>query len=300
MSAPTPSLSLDQTLRLSDGRQLGYAEFGDPRGAPVVFLHGWCGSRLSRHPDDALTASLGVRLITVDRPGVGLSDRLQCRRLLDWPDDLRQLADALGLNRFGLLGHSGGGPHALACGVQLADRLTALGIASSFAPMERPRATDGMLPHMRRAVPLLGRFPWMAGPMLRSLPAAYRRDAEAAWEAQFGRGLPASDRQALDEPGIRDNILSAAIEALRTGSDGIADELPLLMGRRSSFSPTDVRVPTLLCYGQADVVTPIQMERQLSSAIPQAELVEFPDEGHMVCITHWAEILRRLGGGQSR
>ena len=66
-------------------RKLGYAEFGDPAGQPVVFLHGWCGSRLTRHPDDQLTASLRVRLITVDRPGVlppTITDPAERRRIL--------------------------------------------------------------------------------------------------------------------------------------------------------------------------------------------------------------------------
>src|SRR5690348_6314631 len=101
----------ETAITLRDGRALGYAEFGDPTGAPVILLHGWCGSRLTRHPDDQLTASLGVRLIGVDRPGVGLSDRKPRRTLLDWPDDLEQLMDALDLQQAGVVGHSAGGPH---------------------------------------------------------------------------------------------------------------------------------------------------------------------------------------------
>jgi pimeloyl-ACP methyl ester carboxylesterase len=209
MSTTAPATT--STISLRAGRTLAYAESGDPNGVPLVFLHGWCGSRLTRHPDDSVTASLGVRLITIDRPGVGLSDRRRGRRLLDWPDDVAELMDRLGVDRFGLVGHSGGGPHALACGVRLADRITRLGVVCGFAPMDRPGATDGMLADMRRAVPLLGRLPWLAGPMLRSLPDAYQKDPRAAWEGQFGRNLPYADRTALDLPGVRDNILAAAV-----------------------------------------------------------------------------------------
>jgi pimeloyl-ACP methyl ester carboxylesterase len=289
-------VSAQSVVMLRDGRRLAYAEFGDPGGEPVVFMHGWCGSRTTRHPDDSLSAGLGVRLITVDRPGVGGSDRLPGRRLLDWPDDVRQLADELGLERFAVLGHSGGGPHALACAARLAERVTQVGVACGFAPMNRAAATDGMQPQMRRAVPLLRWAPWLSGPMLASLPKAYRRDPLAAWEAQFGRGLAPSDRAAFEMPSVRENILAAAVEALRNGSAGVADELPLFMGRNWGFSPSEVCVPTRLWYGQADTVVPLQMGRYLASEIAGAQLVEYPGEGHMLYVSHWRDMLLALTG----
>jgi pimeloyl-ACP methyl ester carboxylesterase len=231
----------------------------------------------------------------VDRPGVGLSDRKRGRRLLDWPDDLAQLMDALGVERFGVVGHSGGGPHALACGVRIPRRIGRLGIVCGFAPMNRAGATDGMSAEMQKGVSVLRRLPWLAHPMLRSLPSAYRRDPEAAWEAQFGRNLPVSDRAELDRSGVRENILGAALDAMHTGASGIADELPLFLGRDWGFTPADVRVPTWLWYGQADVITPVQMGRYLARLIPDAALKEFPDEGHMVYLSHWDEILRTMG-----
>src|SRR5438874_7114623 len=97
-----------QTIRLRDGRLLAYAEFGDPSGIPLIFCHGWGDSRLTRHPDDTRTAALGVRLITIDRPVFGRSTFQPRRMLLDWPADVVQLADTLELERFALLGHSGG------------------------------------------------------------------------------------------------------------------------------------------------------------------------------------------------
>jgi len=283
-----------QVLMLRDGRRLGYAEFGDPQGAPVIFLHGWCGSHLTRHPDDRHTAELGIRLITVDRPGVGLSDRKRGRRLLDLAADLRQLLDSIGIERVGLVGHSGGGPHALACAVQIPERLTRLGVVCGFAPMNRPGASEGMSQEMRMVVPLLGRLPWLARPMLRSLPDRYRRDPRAAWDGQFGRNLPPSDRAELERPGVRDNILAAAVNAFAAGSDGVADELPLFLGRQWGFNPADIRVPTWLWYGTADVIAPVQMGRYLASVIPEAHLTEYSGEGHMVYVTHWDEIMRTV------
>src|SRR5207245_3071247 len=102
-------------VRLPDGRRLAYDDAGDPAGRPLLFFHGLGASRRARHPDDGVAAGLGVRLLTVDRPGIGGSDPLLRRRLLDWPGDVAALADELGLDRFAVAGWSAGGPHALAC-----------------------------------------------------------------------------------------------------------------------------------------------------------------------------------------
>jgi pimeloyl-ACP methyl ester carboxylesterase len=290
VSAPAPTL----TLTLRDGRRLAYADYGDPQGRPVVFLHGWGDSRLTRHPDDQLTAAAGVRLLTVDRPGVGASDYQPRRTLLRWPDDLRQLADQLGLDRFALLGHSGGGPFALASAWALPERLTAVGVACGFAPVDRPGGTAGLRPEMRRAVPLLRRFPWLARPLLASLPKQYRQDPEQAFEKQFGHGLPASDRAVLAQPAVHANLLAGAVEALRPGAKGLAQELPLFLGRPWSFRPEEIRVPVSLWYGEADTLVPVHMGRYLARIIPTSQLTVYPDEGHTLHLTHWADILRTL------
>jgi pimeloyl-ACP methyl ester carboxylesterase len=294
-----PTLSpqaTEQMIRLHDGRMLGYAEFGDLAGFPILFCHGWGDSRLTRHPDDARTAALGIRLITVDRPGFGLSDFQPGRRLMDWPADIAELANALGLGRFALLGHSGGGPHALACAQALPDRLTKVGIACGFAPMDRPGALEGMSRQMQQGIGLFTHMPWMARLLFASLPRQYRRDPERAFERQFGHGLPASDRAILDRQDIRANVMAGAVEALRSGARGLAHEAPLFLGQPWGFQLEAIRVPVRLWYGEADSIVPLQMGRYLASAIPQSELTIFPGEGHMLHITHWEEILRALAG----
>ena len=104
---------LNQTLTLKDGRALGFAECGDPLEMPVFYFHASGSSRLERPADESILAELGIRFITTDRPGHGLSDPQPERKLLDWPDDVSQLADHLSVDRFYVMGWSAGGAPAL-------------------------------------------------------------------------------------------------------------------------------------------------------------------------------------------
>src|SRR3954462_10473951 len=117
-----------ETIQVADGRHVAYEVGGDPDGTPVFLQHGTGDSRLCKHPDDALTASLGVRLITADRPGVGGSSPHKGRDLLGWVPDATAVADALGLDSFVVAGHPGGCPHALAVAKGLGPRVTKVGL----------------------------------------------------------------------------------------------------------------------------------------------------------------------------
>lgn len=126
-----------RVLRLSDGRALAYREWGDLAGSPVVFVHGSPGSSVwSPDPHQDATRAAAVRLIAVDRPGFGGSDVLPGLTFGGWAADVAELADGLGLERFAMVGLSGGGPWAAACAALIPERLAAVGIASSRALAE--------------------------------------------------------------------------------------------------------------------------------------------------------------------
>src|SRR5579883_1542568 len=116
---------VNQRMRLKNGRQLGFAEFGDPGGVPLVYYHGWPSCRLEAEALDTMCAEMRIRVIAPDRPGLGLSEFQPARKLVDFPADVMELCANLGISRFALMGVSGGGPYALSCARQLREHLSA-------------------------------------------------------------------------------------------------------------------------------------------------------------------------------
>src|SRR3954453_23613482 len=125
----------DYRVALPNGRRIGFAQYGDLCGKPVVSFHGGLSCRVDTQFADALFRRAGGSLISPDRPGIGLSDPLPGGRLLDYPDDMVYLADALGIERLATLGWSAGGAYALACAHKIPGRLTRVGLIASVAPL---------------------------------------------------------------------------------------------------------------------------------------------------------------------
>ena len=281
-----------QRIRLPDGRHLAYAEYGDPKGSPIFLFHGTPGSRYFRHPDESIITSLGIRLISPERPGFGLSDFQPDRTLLDWPDDLVVLADVLGLNRFGIIGYSGGGPHAAACALRIPARLSGAAMVSSPSPFNTPDLTAGMiwlnrvLFGLARESYALSRLSWWF------LHAAFLRNRDAFMD--FVADLsPRSEKAIIREPDIRAILIDDFAEAHRAGVGAVSWETVLLT-RDWGFRPEDITMVVDLWQGDADVRTPVSMGRALAAAIPNSRARFLPGEGHDVVYRHWEDILKSL------
>ena len=152
-----PKLAQVATARqaqLKDGRRLGFAEFGDPSGTPVILFHDLWGNRTLRHPDDTILNRLGVRLIGVDRPGYGMSTRKPGRGLMDVVDDVMLLSKALQLERFSVLGYSAGGPYALACAYRFPEIVRSCAVVSSLPPMDNPMGFQAIHPYYAKILQL--------------------------------------------------------------------------------------------------------------------------------------------------
>jgi pimeloyl-ACP methyl ester carboxylesterase len=288
VSATESEDRLNQRVTLSDGRRLGFAGYGDPSGRAVLFFPGTPSGRLFHHPDESIARSLGARIITVDRPGFGLSDFKPGRSLLDWPADVVQLADALGIHRFSVVGISGGGPHVAACVFQIPERLVTACIVSGMGPLDWPGATAGLPRERRLGAALATRTPWLVRPFL-WLASNPCRNAERFFEQISAQSAPV-DREVLARPQVREMLIENWVESTRRGLRGYAQEA-VIFCRAWGFRLEDLRMRVQLWQGTADAVTPLHMVRRVEQAIPDCQARFLPDEGHFLLFDHWAEIL---------
>jgi pimeloyl-ACP methyl ester carboxylesterase len=280
------------TLILKDGRTLAYAEYGDPHGKPVFFFHGMPGSRFFRPPDE-ITRKAGVRLITADRPGYGLSSFQPRRTILDWPKDIVQLADQLGVREFAVAGHSAGGPFVAACAYALPERVTAAAPLSGAGPADAPGIAVGMAATNRLGV-TIGRYvPWAIWQPLVWV-FYHRRAADPAADCQRGSGIrPPADDEQFRDPLVFETCIHSEVEAFRPGLRGLAWEARLLT-RPWGFQLEGIRVPYHLWHGTQDDQATLAMARYIAGRIPGSQLSICENEAHLLLFPHWEEILTQL------
>lgn len=255
-------------VRLPDDRQVAYAEHGDPTGPTVLSCHGTPECRLVDPALADLASRLGFRLLVPDRPGFGLSDPRPGRTLLDWPADAAGLLDALGVGLFAVVGASGGGPYAVACGVALADRVSRVALVAPAEPRDAP--THGFVPREPAALRERGET------MARLL-----RDDPAGFYALVSPDLSDADRaqeEAMDQATI-DWATAMFREAFRQGADAYVEDHLIVGGRWSDLLPRLAR-PTRIWQGEDDNNVPADATRWLAERIPGAELTLLAGAGH--------------------
>ena len=275
---------------LPDGRHLGYQEYGDRDGRPVFFFHGWIGSRLDFGPNDAVAKDLGIRVVSVDRPGCGASDFQPDRRLLNWPEDVAALADALGIESFGVCGHSFGGPYVAACARQLPSRVTAATIVAGISPVSDWEATRGMPALVRAALWAGGHAPALTRPYV-ALLAATTKKPELIKKGM--RSMLPDSELALFEESRFDGFFENLGEMVKSGSKGAYRDAQVFLGDWG-FDCRDIEVPVSLFYGTADKNVPMAMGEYYQQSIPNSKAVFYQDEGHFIMYSRASEILESL------
>ena len=285
----------DHILHLRDGRSLGYREFGDPDGLPVFLFHGIPGSRLGARVIADQAARHGLRVIGTDRPGIGLSTFQRGRTFLDWPADLKEIADALELDQFAVIGNSGGSAYVMACAHRMPERLTFAGIISGMGPVDVPRWQEELrLPRVRRILIAIGRrSPYlacrMAGPVL-------QREIDPARAGALERiksEMSAADRRLLDQPDVAHVVLEDAAEALAQGALGVTWDL-LLYTRPWGFKLRDIKFPIHLWHGDDDITVPPIFGQTMAERVPHSRATFWPDEGHLMAISRAEEIIETI------
>ncbi len=283
-------MTKDGKVRLPDGRWLGYAEYGDPNGKPVFCFHGAPNSRLLHGPEEP-TREMGVRLIVVERPGFGLSDFQENRKLLDWPTDVCSLADALGIDRFPVMGFSAGGPYAAACAFRIPERVPRISIICGVGPTDVPGALEEM-PAIRRLGAMIARkAPWLLRGIL-WLTADPKRDPEGFFRKML-RGNSPFDRELLSRPEMKEMMIAHFKEATRSGMRGFAQDA-VILSNPWGFRLEEIRGPVFLWHGEGDTNVSLSAARHVARTIPGCQATFLPGEGHWLFIGHWREILLQV------
>jgi pimeloyl-ACP methyl ester carboxylesterase len=284
---------MTRSVTLPDGRELAYEEYGDPAGEPVLSFHGGLSSRLDAAPAHQAALDLGVRLLSPDRPGIGRSTFQPGRRLLDWPADVAALTDALGIDRFAVMGWSCGGPYAAVCGARMSDRITAVGLLSSAVPLELVGTTKGLARDDRILLFLVRRAPRLAAALLR---VTIGEATERRLYREIRRSFPAVDRAALEERGSIVDAVAFVKESMRQGAEGCLQDYRVF-GSPWGFDLSEVTVPVQIWEGEEDNTGPPEYRELLLRHLPRAQLSLVPGEGHLSLLQHQAPaILRHLTG----
>jgi pimeloyl-ACP methyl ester carboxylesterase len=284
-----PEAAENGTLVLSDGRRLGYAQYGKPDAQPLFYFHGHPGSRLEARFAHAAAAEADFRVIALDRPGYGLSDFKPGRTLTDWPNDVAEAADALGFAEFSVAGASGGGPYALACAWGLPDRVTHVAVISGVGPYQVPGITRGMRWQNRVGFRLGSRWPALAGALAKSIDRGISQRPERTIDA-LARAMSPSDAEIVRRPEVREVLIADITEAFRAGSRGAAWDI-VLLGRPWGFALRDIEAEVHLWQGEADTLVPPAMGRYQASQIPRSHLSLFPGEGHLLIIDRMPDLI---------
>ena len=279
----------NQQILLSDGRMLGYAEYGTTEGTPLFYFHGFPSSRLDWQlfNDDIALAELNVRIIASDRPGYGLSDFKRGRKLLDWPEDVIELADKLHISRFAVLGISGGGPYAASCAYGISDRLTKAGIVCGMGPSDSPGMKDGVSWTIPGTPSIMRRL------ILIMTSMGLRRDPEQ-FMSRSKESFSELDRKLLNQPELANYFIIGMQEAFRNGIGAANQEAGIFKGPWG-FRFQDIAAEVHLWHGEQDHNVPISVGRYVAGAIPGCNASFSKDDGHLTLPRkHIGEILSTL------
>ncbi len=282
-------------VAVRDGRLLGVAEFGPPSAEQnVVWFHGTPGAR--RQVPEAgrrLADERGVRIIGIDRPGVGLSTGHLYRNLLDFTEDLRVLLDRLGIDRFSTVGLSGGAPYALACAHAFGDRVPSVGILGGVVPSGGEEGAGGGLVSLAtRFKPLL---PLIVEPASGLLTTVVRRTKPLGPTLidLYGRFAPPGDRAVLALPENKEMFLD---DLFNSGRHGMRAALydAILFTRWWGFSVRDLNVPVTWWQGDEDNIVPLAHAEHIVKIIPGAELRVRHGDGHLGGLGIAKEVLETI------
>jgi pimeloyl-ACP methyl ester carboxylesterase len=280
----------DLFITLRDGRNLAYAEYGDPQGKPIFYFHGFPGSHWEAKMVEGGVLRNHVRIIAVDRPGFGKSDFQPGRKFSDWPKDVVELADNLGLEKFGVMGASGGGPYVLVCALNIPERLTHAGVIAGVGPFTEKDATRGMKTNNILLFKVGKYFPGLLHLLFRQMAGA---DMKKQMDKML-KSMPEPDQKVLMRPELSDVMISDVRESFLQGTRGAVHE-NMMYANPWDFNLRDIQIEVLLWQGEKDTNVPPVMGHFQAKAIPHCKAKFFPEEGHIsLPFNNGDEIIRAM------
>ncbi|MDA0261497.1 MAG: alpha/beta hydrolase [Proteobacteria bacterium] len=284
--------SATATAQLADGRKVAYCEYGAPDGIPLIALHGTPGSRINWRSADSAARANGLRLIAPDRAGCGRSDPKPNRTIIDAANDVAEFTDILGIEKFLVIGLSGGGPHAAATAWKLPDRVIGAALVSGMGPQTELdvwqelgrgyRLNFGLI----RSAPIFARV--AAAVMRRSV-----RSETGFVMSRLAAGLPSADQRIMDDPRMKVELMAAVAESFYRGGSGAVRDL-ILFSRPWDFRLEEIAVPVLLWHGTEDAHTPIVMGRFVAARIPGCQATFLDGAGHLWLFENFATVFSAL------
>jgi pimeloyl-ACP methyl ester carboxylesterase len=285
---------VEGTVTVRDGRRLGFASFGSPHGRPIVWMHGTPGARrqiplVAREVADRD----GLRIIGIDRPGIGSSTPHVYRDLLDWAADLEIVADTLGMDRLEVIGLSGGGPYTLAAAAALPHRVDKVAVIGGVAPVVGPDAVGGgAVGVFRHAAPFVRVARVPLGLALTGILRVTRPVAGSALDL-YRVAQPDGDKRLLGRPEFKAMFLDDLLNGSRKQVTAPLSDL-LLFSKDWGFRLEDVKQPVSWWHGDHDHIVPFAHGEHCVSRLPDATLHVMEGESHLGGLGLAEEILHGL------
>ncbi|MEM7535415.1 MAG: alpha/beta hydrolase [Chloroflexota bacterium] len=275
-----------QQITLPDGRTLGYLTLGSETGKLVFYHHGFPSSRFEAMMLKDAAEGADCRLISVDRPGYGLSDFQPNRTMLDWPDDLAMLADNLGIDKFYVMGLSGGGPYVATCAYKIPDRLFGATIVAGLSPKSYPQTKEGMAFMGRLTLTIGDAMPWLNRLLLWQMQKASNNPKMME---RMLNAMPAVDKAVLKSE-EQQNFLRTVQESYRQGVDGATHE-GRIYARPWGYELSDIKMPVSIWQGTLDVNVPVSNGHIYADNIPNATAHFIEGEGHLSLMANHGEAI---------
>ncbi|CAM1373066.1 alpha/beta fold hydrolase [Tenacibaculum xiamenense] len=278
----------DQYFILKDKRKLGFAEYGESNGFPIVYCHGSQSSRLEMHYDLSFAFKNNLRIITIDRPGHGISDFNSNGTILSFARDTKQLLDYLRIDKFSVAGMSAGSPFSLGIAYLFSKNIHKTTIINGFAPY-----TKESKKYLSKEVKLMLNFAKLFPLLLKwSLKLQAKQVANNPKKSlqHFFKIMSEPDQKILKNTAVIKVIEDMYKEAFRNGSKGVAYEITNILVKDWGFRLNEIQVPTIFWCGEKDNNTPYNWAKLMADRINEATLKKYPDEGHLLLFNHAEEI----------